>query len=147
MVTTARGSEDFDRITVRLQKMNNELEALVQVRRQLIHAGRTSSVALVTDADGNIEYVNPGFTCLTGYSSKEVIGKNPRILKSGNTPARDYKMLWDTILSGGKWRGRFCNKKKSGELYWENACIVPIKDLDGAITHFVKVAKEAAGQK
>ena len=144
MVATVRESEDFDRIAACLQKMNNELETLVQIRRQLIHAGRTSSATLVTDADGNIEYVNPGFMELTGYSSKEVVGKNPRILKSGNTSAEDYRRLWDTLLSGGKWRGQFCNKKKSSELYWESACILPIKNLDGVITHFVKVAKEAA---
>lgn len=147
MVATVRESEDFDRIAACLQKMNNELETLVQIRRQLIHAVRTSSAVLVADADGNIEYVDAEFTNLTGYTPEEVIGRNPRMLKSGNTPVEDYRGLWDTILSGGKWRGQFCNKKKSGELYWESACILPIKNLDGVITHFVKVAKEAAEQE
>src|SRR3990172_4828781 len=92
---------------------------------------------LITDTNGNIQYVNPKFTRLTGYSLEEAIGKNPRILKSGKTPPAIYKQLWDTITKGGEWQGEFCNKKKNGELYWEIVHISSIKDHAGRITHFI----------
>ncbi len=81
---------------------------------------------VVTDYEGNIEYVNPKFTELTGYSSKEAIGENPRILKSGEQGPEFYKDLWVTIKSGKDWKGEFHNKKKNGELFWESAIISPI---------------------
>ena len=102
---------------------------------------------VITDPQGNIQYVNPKFTRLTGYSLAEVIGKNPRILKSDLTPASTYRELWDTVLSGGEWRGEFANRKKSGELYWEFASISPIKDSRGAITHLLAVKEDITERK
>ncbi|MCX8028190.1 MAG: PAS domain S-box protein, partial [Thermodesulfovibrionales bacterium] len=95
------------------------------------------AVVVITDKDGNIEYVNPKFSELTGYSSDEVIGENPRILKSGLTPQKTYEELWKTISSGAVWRGELCNKKKSGELYWELALISPLYDGHGNLTNFI----------
>lgn len=146
MVETAQGQEDFDRAAAILQRINNELEALVQIRRQVIRAGRTSRAVVVTGVDGSIEYVDAEFTSLTGYAPEEVVGKNPRILKSSRTPVEEYKRLWDTILSGGEWQGVFCNRKKNGEFYRESACILPITNSDGVITHFVKLAQNAPGR-
>ena len=102
---------------------------------------------IITDAAGNIEYVNPKFTQVTGYSSEEVIGKNPRILKSGETPAEGYAQLWATITAGKEWRGEFHNKKKNGELYWEFAIISPVLDANGAITHYVAVKEDITQRK
>ena len=82
---------------------------------------------VITDINGDIEYVNPKFTALTGYTFEEVIGKNPRISKSGNTPPEEYKSLWTTIKSGAEWRGELCNKKKNGELFWESVSISSVK--------------------
>lgn len=93
---------------------------------------------VITDDDGNIEYVNPNFTKLTGYTMSEVLGKNPQILKSGDQSKEFYKNLWDTIKSGETWHGEFHNQKKNGDLYWETASISPIMDK-GQITHFVAV--------
>jgi PAS domain S-box-containing protein/putative nucleotidyltransferase with HDIG domain len=97
---------------------------------------------IITDSTGNIEYTNPKFQLLTGYTMEEVIGKNSRILKSGETPPEEYKRLWDTITSGNDWRGRFHNKKKNGELYWEDALISPVKNNDGKIVNFIAIKED-----
>ena len=91
---------------------------------------------VITDKNGTIEYVNPFFCNLTGYSFEEAIGENPRILKSGKHDQNFYKILWDKITSGEIWEGEFLNKKKNGELYWEKAIIGPIFDERGNIINF-----------
>lgn len=116
--------------------------------RKLSHVVEQSPCTIViTDRDGNIEYINPRFIQLTGYTSEEVIGKNPRILKSGETPPEEYKRLWDTITSGRAWHGEFHNRKKNGELYWESASISPISDSQGVITHFVAIKEDITEHK
>jgi PAS domain S-box-containing protein len=102
---------------------------------------------VITAIDGTIEYVNPTFTRITGYSAEEAIGNNPRVLKSGDLPESFYKELWDTILAGNIWRGEFINRKKSGEEFWESASISPIKNDEGEITHFVAVKEDITEQK
>jgi len=102
---------------------------------------------IITDNTGDIEYVNPKFTSLTGYSYDEVIGLNPRILKSGNTPDSQYENLWKTISSGKEWRGEFKNKKKNGEFYWEDISISPILDETGKISHYVAVKEDITDRK
>jgi len=97
---------------------------------------------LLTDTSGNIEYVNKFFEKITGYSANEVIGQNPRILKSGAHDEKFYKNLWETILSGNVWKGRFKNKKKDGSFYYEKAIIIPIKDLSGNIIKFAALKED-----
>jgi PAS domain S-box-containing protein len=96
---------------------------------------------VITDLDGTIEYVNPEFTKVTGYTRAEAVGRNPRILNSGRTPPEEYAELWETISAGGVWRGEFLNKKKNGELFWELASIAPVKEGD-KITNFVAVKED-----
>lgn len=116
--------------------------------RQLSSAVESSSASIViTDTDGNIQYVNPKFCDLTGYSYDESIGQNPRILKSGVQTSEFYKGLWDKIKSGDVWHGEFLNKKKNAELYWESASISPIKDQDGKIINFVAVKEDITDRK
>ena len=103
---------------------------------------QSPNVVLITDTQCNIEYVNPRFTLLTGYTREEAIGKKPRILKSGKTPPEVYKQLWRTITSGTEWRGEFCNKKKNGELYWVSSLISSIKNAEGVITNFIEIAED-----
>ena len=111
--------------------------------QKLSHAVEQSSSSIViTDVEGIIEYVNPRFTQVTGYSVEEVTGMTPRILKSGEHDPGIYKSLWDNITSGKERRGELCNKKKNGELYWEYASVAPVKDRDGNITHFVAVKED-----
>ena len=116
--------------------------------RKLSRAVEQSPASIIiTDQAGNIEYVNPKFVELTGYSPGEVIGKNPRILKSGETSVGDYQRLWETITAGREWCGEFHNRKKNGELYWEWASISPICDAAGRITHFLAVKEDITEHK
>ena len=102
---------------------------------------------VITDKTGRIEHVNPRFCALTGYSAEEVLGQNPRILKSGEMPAEGYRQLWKTILAGEEWRGEFHNRKKNGALYWESAAISPICDNAGEITHFLAIKEDITQRK
>ncbi|MCP4678337.1 MAG: response regulator [Deltaproteobacteria bacterium] len=111
--------------------------------RKLNAAVEQSPISIVmTDPQGAIEYVNPKFYQLTGYTAEEVMGENPRFLQSGDTPTETYERLWETILAGGEWRGVFHNKKKNGELYWEDALISPILNEQGEITGFLAVKED-----
>ncbi len=102
---------------------------------------------IITDIDGIIEYVNPKFTKVTGYSFEEAFGKNPNILKSDFTSGEEYLNLWQTIKSGNEWSGEFCNKKKTGELFWESALISPITNEKGDIIHFIAVKEDITQHK
>ena len=108
---------------------------------------QSPATIMITDINGNIEYVNPKFTEVTGYTFEEVKGLNPRILKSGNRSSGEYARLWETIMSKKEWRGEFQNKKKNGELYWELASISPVLDEQGEITNFIAVKENITGQK
>lgn len=111
--------------------------------RKLSAALRYSPESVViTDRDGNIEYVNEHFSRVTGYAAAEVVGQNPRLLQSGHTPDATYEEMWETILAGRVWQGELQNRKKTGELYWEEVSIAPIQDTRGAITHFVAVKED-----
>ncbi|MDH3347847.1 MAG: PAS domain S-box protein [Desulfobulbaceae bacterium] len=116
--------------------------------RKLSQAIEQSQVSVVlTDLEGIMEYVNPKFCELTGYSSEEAIGKNPRILNSGKQSREFYKDLWDTIKNGKTWQGELTNKKKTGELYWEKAIISPVRDENNQVTHFVAVKENITNIK
>ncbi len=116
--------------------------------RKLSHAIEQSpAVIIITDTDGAIEYVNPRFTQLSGFTRDEVLGKNPRLLKSGETIQSEYQHLWDTITRGGEWRGEFHNKKKTGELYWVSSSISPVLDSQGNIKNFVGVQEDITARK
>ncbi len=103
---------------------------------------QSPSIVTITDTQGNIEYINPKFTRVTGYSSDKVLGKNARLLKSDQQSPEFYEEMWSTILAGKEWRGEFINRKKDGEPYWELASISPIRNVKGEITHFVKVGED-----
>ena len=111
--------------------------------RALSAAVEQSPVSIViTDLQGNIEYVNRHFCDLSGYSSEEALGRNPSILKSGETPVEEYRQLWETISSGRIWRGTFHNKRKNGELYWESATIRAIRDASGAPARYLAIKED-----
>jgi len=102
---------------------------------------------VITDLNGNIEYVNPKFLEVTGYTQEEAIGQNPRILKSGEMNPESYKNLWQTITSGGVWRGELHNRKKNGELFWESATITSIKNEKGVITNYIAIKEDITVRK
>ncbi len=125
-----------------------EAQAAEAKLRKLSRAVEQSPVSVViTDLKGRIEYVNPKFTEVTGYSSQEAAGQNPRLLKSGHMPPEGYRELWETIKSGREWQGEFHNRKKTGELYWELASISPIRDSAGVITHYLAVKEDITRRK
>ncbi len=130
-----------------LEDQTAQHHALEQLSKlgQAVEQSPTS--VMITDRNGVVEYVNPKFTTLTGYSSEEVIGKNPSILKTGHTPPEEYCKLWETIIHGQEWRGEFLNKKKDGDFYWEQATISPVRDPEGNITHFVAVKEDITQRK
>ncbi len=97
---------------------------------------------LLTDLEGNIEYVNPAFEKITGYKKEDAIGNNPRFLKSGKHDSRFYKNMWDRITRGETWEGRLINRKKSGAYYYEETTISPIKDTSGAIINYAAIKKD-----
>ena len=128
-------------VAVYARDVSEQKETLAEVRKLSQAIEYSPSTVFITDSDGKIEYVNPKFTELTGYTSAEAVGQNPRMLKSGHTPPERYAELWNTILSGGVWRGELLNKKKNGELYWEFASIAPVMDGQ-TITNFVAVMED-----
>jgi len=123
------------------KQAREELQKLSQAVEQ------SSAIVVITNLQGDIEYVNPKFTKVTGYTLEEALGQTPRILNSSIHPPEFYRNLWQTITRGGEWRGEFCNRKKNGDLYWENASISSIRDAEGNITHFVAVKEDITEQK
>lgn len=121
--------------------MEQELKILYRASEQ------SPASIVITNVEGNIQYVNSKFETVSGYKKEEVIGKNPRVLKSGYTHETDYKNLWKTISNGKEWQGEFHNKRKNGELYWERALISPIFNSVGAITHYIAVKEDITEEK
>ncbi|NUN66051.1 response regulator [Pseudanabaena biceps] len=126
---------------VERKKAEEQIKILSKVSEQ------SPALIVITDTQGDITYVNPKFEEITGYTLEELIGQNPRILKSGDTTEQEYAMLWENITSGNQWHGEFHNRKRNGELYWELASISPIKDANGEITHFVAIKEDITLRK
>lgn len=119
-------------------------EKLLKLSRAVENSPAT---VVITDCNGLIEYVNPKFTEVTGFSAEEAIGQNPKLLNAGVQSKEFYRELWTTILGGNEWRGEFCNKKKNGAIYWEYASLSPLRDEKGVITHFVAVKEDITERK
>ncbi len=118
-----------------------------QINKFLSAITQSPAAILITDTDGNIEYVNPQFTIITGYSFDEAIGKNPRILKSGLTDPEVYTKLWNTLKEGNIWKGEILNKRKDGSLFWESATIAPIKNERGLTISYLAVKEDITSKK
>jgi len=119
-----------------------------QEAHKLLQAVEQSPVSiLITNREGLIEYVNPRFTRVTGYNSHEVLGKNPRLLQSGETPVETYQELWQALLACKEWRGVLRNRRKNGELFWEEVSISPIIDDTNQVTHFLAVKEDITERK
>lgn len=141
---------DIDNKPHILTQGRNITEQLVKEKERILLAKaieQSSDAVLLTDAEGKILYVNPAFEKSSGYSSDEVRGKTPRILKSGNQSREFYEKLWQTNLSGKTWKGQLTNRKKNGGLYQENITISPVKDKDGIITNFVAVKQDITSEQ
>lgn len=132
------------RVAERTNKILRQNEELVTLSKAV---EQSSTCIVITDSNGTIEYVNPQFIELTGYTLEEAKGQNPRISQSGQTPPERFKELWDTITAGKTWHGEFINKKKNGEIYYELGTISPIKNTEGKITHFVAIKNDISETK
>mgnify|MGYP006413463009 FL=1 len=131
-------------------KAGSEIERMwvEEQLHKLSHAvEQSSSIVIITDIKGTIEYVNHMFTKLTGYPFGDVIGQSPSIIKSGKTSDDEYRQLWKTIMDGKEWHGEFCNKKKNGELYWGTTSISPVRNKDGKITSFKSIMEDITERK
>jgi PAS domain S-box-containing protein len=120
-------------------------EAQVRVLRRAVD--ESPAAIMITDRQGRIEFVNQSFTRTSGYSFAEVQERNPRLLRDGGTAPEVYQDMWRTILAGKVWRGEFCNRRKSGELFWETAVISPVHDPAGTITHFLAIKEDVTEQR
>ncbi len=135
------------RLGITIKKALTESESRREASLFSVVVTNSPITIVVTDREGNIEFVNNAFCRTTGYSLNEVIGQNPRVLKSGEQSESFYKELWETITSGKNWHGEFRNKKKNGDLYWETAAIIPIIDPTWAITHFISIKQDISLRK
>lgn len=141
-------THDVNRLIVDLEKEVDLHKLTADNLRKLSQAIEQSPVSvMITDINGDIEYVNPEFIRVTGYQAEEVIGENPRILGSGETPSYQYKNMWNAVTSGGSWSGEVYNKKKNGELFWESMTISPIKDAEGKSTHYLAIKEDITLRK
>ena len=135
-----------------LRHVNDSLEARVEERTRELRVlssalDQSSVMVFITDRKGEIEYVNAMFTKMTGYEPDEVLEKNPRLLKSDKTPEGLYDELWQTILTGGIWRGELLDRHKDGSSFWVSTSISSVKDENGEITHFVALHEDISERK
>jgi len=148
VLTSLRYDEEGDvEVHGVLRDISYHKQAETELTKLSTAVEQSPSVIAITDLDGYLEYVNPKFTELTGYTAKEAIGIRTSILRSGKQPDEVYKNLWETILSGKTWHGEFHNKKKNGDLFWESASISPIFDKHNNIVNYLKVATDITEQK
>ena len=157
-----RSQDEIGEVALAFDQMADTIQRdMQQIEQDISHLRRTEqslrkmsraiesspATVIITDPQGVIEYVNPKFTEVTGYAPSEAIGKTPRILQSGSTPATVYRDLWSTIRAGREWRGELLNRKKNGERFWEDTRISSIRDEQGRITHFIAVKEDITARK
>ena len=138
---------EHDYVVVVVRDISERIEKEKEIIK-LSRAIEQSPISImITDVKGNIEYVNPKFYALTGYSKNEVMGKNPRILKSGHTSSKEYNELWKTIASGDDWNGEFLNVKKDGTKFWESVHISAIKNKENDIINYLAIKEDITEKK
>nr|CAX84010.1 Sensor protein [uncultured bacterium] len=143
-LSSFQGSVAYQTVVRDISKRRQVEEHLRKLSRAV---EQSASSVCITDTKGTIEFVNPRFAELSGYDADEVVGLNPRILKSGELGSEAYNDLWSTISAGREWRGEFHNRRKDGSLYWVSASISPVRNAEGAITHFLAIEDDISGQK
>ncbi len=139
------------RVTARTRELaearDDALRSRDTLRKYYMAIEQSGNSIVITDLGGNIEYVNPYFERVSGYGAAEVLGKNQRILKSGEQNPEFYRQLWGSISQGQVWSGEFHNRRKDGSLYWEAATIAPIRTAEGQLSHYVAIKQDITVQK
>lgn len=145
---TEDGQDEITGLAKTFNLMANEVQARDRTLSKLTHAVEQSPESiLITDLNARIEYVNEAFTRNTGYTREEVLGVNPRILRSWKTPPEAYQSLWFTLSQGLPWEGEFTNRRKDGSEYIESAVISPVRAPDGTITHYLAIEQDITDKK
>jgi two-component system, cell cycle sensor histidine kinase and response regulator CckA len=134
------------RITA-LRELTERIQAQEQQARMSMAVEQADESIMITDTAAQILYVNPAFERVTGYTREEVIGRNSRILKSGQHDELFYRQLWESLSSGESWVGQFINKRKNGELFYEEAVISPVRDAGGEVINFVAVKRDVTRER
>ncbi|MBZ0203517.1 MAG: PAS domain S-box protein [Ignavibacteria bacterium] len=136
-----------DKIVVNSRDISERIKAETKIHKLSTAVEQSSNTVVITDIDGNIEYVNKAFEVLTGYSKDDIIGKNTYLFNSGQTSQTVYKEMWTNILTGKTWEGDLCNRKKNGELYWEEIKITPVVDNNDRIINFIAIKNDITEKK
>jgi two-component system NtrC family sensor kinase len=129
------------------RELSERRKAEERLRKLSVAVEQSPASIIIMDTNGTIEYVNPRFSEITGYSAAEAVGQNNRMFKSDNTDPAEYRRVRETILGGREWRGEFHNHKKNGDLYWEQSLLAPIRDENGRITHVIAINEDVTGHK
>ena len=138
---------DHKVIQCNIRDITERKQAEAERTRLMTAIEQAAEGLVVTDAEGNIQYVNPALSAMTGYSREEVLGKSTRIFKSGKHDAAFYASLWTTILAGQIWRGEIINRRKDGSLYTEKMSITPVRDEHGEMTHIIAMKEDITARK
>jgi diguanylate cyclase (GGDEF)-like protein/PAS domain S-box-containing protein len=147
LVVSRNASSKPVRVIGTLSDISERKAAESKLRMLSTAIEQSPTSVVITNLDAMIEYVNPCFTEATGYSLAEAVGKNPRVLQSGLTDASVYQDMWKTLTGGHTWVGELINKRKNGELYFEEAYISPVKDINGEVSHYVAVKVDITARK
>ncbi len=147
LLWTVRGVPDLGLAFLYGKDITHRKQDEAAIRQLSRIVEQTEDIVVVTNCDGVIEYVNPAFERLTGYTKEEILGKTPKILNSGIHDDEFYRNLWNTILEGDVFQSEMANRKKNGELYYEVKTIAPLRDAQGKITHFVATGKDITEHK
>jgi PAS domain S-box-containing protein len=129
------------------EMVEKRLRAEERLRLQSTAMEHSANGIVITDRNGTIRWVNPAFTALTGYEASEVVGRNPRLLKSGRQGASFYRDLWETVLAGKVWQGEVVNRRKDGSLYTEEMTVTPVQNGRGELTHFIAIKQDVTKRK
>ena len=132
---------------VAVRDLSERKKAQQEIKKLSMAMEQSGNTIVITDIEGNIEYTNPKFTELTGYSAQEVLGKKPRFLRSENEPVFDNQEMWDTIIAGDTWRGEFKNLTKKGVVFYENATITPVVNEEGEIINYLSIKEDITQKK
>jgi PAS domain S-box-containing protein len=130
-----------------MQDVTKQRQAEESLRKLSLAVEQSPSSIVITDLDANIEFANEAFYRTTGYKTKEAVGQNPRMLKSGKTSPVIFSNMWDNLTSGRPWKGEFINKRKDGSEYIELALISPVYQADGHITHYLAIKEDIQGKR
>ncbi len=132
---------------MKMHFLEEQKNATAEISRLAAVVEQAGESIVITNLEGQIEYVNPAFEKVTGYSAREALGKNPRFLKSGVHDPSFYRQLWSTIQDGKVWNGKFIDKKKDGSVFTEDTIIFPVKNNQGKIINFCKIARDVSHEQ